>query len=386
LVNAKQALQVFNAAIASQFGSLAAASDECSSLYINTHNCDTQRGSEAVTSVYLMADLQFGQLEVIPGFRYEHSDIDNTFWVIPEDASGNEEPGYFSKSHTTYDKPLPSIQLNYRPGDLTVYRASIWTSYVRPSMFQLGGGEQISVGDGTRSITLGNPKLKAIDAVNFDASGEWANHIGSSANVAVFYKALTHFTFSSVNGFTNAGSASTAADGVTTTISQPENGGAGHVYGLELTGRQLFQAMPAPFDGFGVAGNLTLERSSVNTKVVGLDKNERLLDQPDLSSNLQAFYQKGPYQVDLSYRYIGAYVAQYGTLGANSALDTWVRDNERVDLHLGYVTPVGVHVDFSIANLLDADSYVASIGKKNMIIPSYVNSGRTYVFQMSFAY
>jgi TonB-dependent receptor len=253
-------------------------------------------------------------------------------------------------------------------------------------MFQLGGGEQISVGDGTRSITLGNPKLKAIDAVNFDASGEWANRIGSSANVAVFYKALTHFTFSSVNGFTNAGSASTAADGVTTTISQPENGGAGHVYGLELTGRQLFQAMPAPFDGFGVAGNLTLERSSVNTKVVGLDKNERLLDQPDLSSNLQAFYQKGPYQVDLSYRYIGAYVAQYGTLGANSALDTWVRDNERVDLHLGYVTPVGVHVDFSIANLLDADSYVASIGKKNMIIPSYVNSGRTYVFQMSFAY
>lgn len=392
LVNQRALFNYFYQKVAAE-GGLKALSDQCDSLYVNTYNCDTQSGTEATTSVYLMGTIKVGQVEIIPGFRFEHTDITNRYWDTPEDTNGNELPGYFTSDHTTYNKPLPSIQVNYRPSDFTVYRASIWTSYVAPSMFQLGGGEQVSNSDGgpanggTTSITEGNPNLKTVDALNLDASGQWTNAHGGSATVAVFYKSLDHYIYDSINGFTNSGTPTvTSANGGFTSISKPENGGAAHLDGLELSGQQKFKDLPAPFDGIGVSGNVTLEHSSVNTESPGLSSNERITNQPDVAANGQVFYEKGPYQFALSYRYTGDYVAAYGTFGGSSSLDTWVHANEQVDLHMGYVTPWGVKLDAAISNLLDADTYVASIGRTSNVIPSFVDTGRIYTFHVGYSF
>jgi TonB-dependent receptor len=392
LINQRTLFKFFDQKVASE-GGLPALSDQCDSLYVNTYNCDTQSGTEATTSIYLMATFKVGQLEIIPGFRFEHLDITNRYWETPQDANGNELPGFFTSDHTTYNKPLPSLQLNYRPSDFTVYRASVWTSYTPPSMFQLGGGEQVSVSDGgpanggSTSITEGNPNLKTVDALNLDASGEWTNTHGGAGMVAVFYKSLDHYIYDSINGFTNSNSATvSSANGGFTTISKPEDGGAAHLFGLELSGRQKFQDLPAPFDGIGVSGNVTLEHSSVNTESPGLSSNERITNQPDVAANGQLFYEKGPYDFALSYRYTGDYVAAYGTFGDSSSLDTWVHANEQVDLHMGYTTPWGVKLEASIANLLDADTYVASIGRTSNTIPSFVDTGRIYTFRVGYSF
>jgi TonB-dependent receptor len=378
LVNQAALFTNFYAA-AAKAGGLDAFNDICNSNFVvDNTNCNTQRGIEQVTSAYVSGELMWNGVQIIPGLRFEHTDIHNSFYVFGlEDSKGNDIPGNFAKNSTTYDKILPSLAINYRPNGLTVYRAGIWTSYVKPSMFQLGGGDQISyTADGGESITQGNPNLKTLDAVNYDASGEWRNTFGGYAEAAVFYKSLSHFFYDSVDAYTNQ------TTDLTTHISTPENGGTGYVYGLELTGRQKFTGMPTPFDGFGLSGNLTLERSGVHTDVPGLDSTERLQDQPNTAANAQLFYEKGPISAQLSYRYTGDYVSGYGVIGdgglATSQLDSWVKSNTRVDLHLAYRLPVGVRMDFSISNLLDTVGYYSTIGKNTDVLPTIVNSGRTF--------
>jgi TonB-dependent receptor len=384
-------------------GGIQSFSDNCGSLYVNTYNCDTQSGTEAVASAYVQANLKFGDLQVIPGLRFEHTDIVNHFWDEPTNTSGQEIPGHFASDSSTYNEPLPSLFFNYRPNDQTVYRASITRTYVRPSMFQLGGGEQVSFSDGgptaggSESITLGNPKLKALTATNLDASGEWVNNHGSAFEVAGFYKEINNFIFSTVNGYTNANSvvnqvtasnAVAASSGSTgeITVTTPINGKSGSVYGLELTGSQKFIDMPAPFDGFGISGNVTLERSDVNTGLAGLSTHERLLNQADLYANGQFFYEKGPYHVDLSYNYSGPYVASYGSLTGSSQTDTWAQAHSELDLHASYMTPWKVRFEASISNLTDEDSSVYTIGKNTYTIPDYTIVGRTYYFKASYAF
>ncbi len=370
-------LAAFNQAVAAG-GGLSNFTDACGdNLAINNDNCNTQRGFETIFSGYLLANLNFNNVEVTPGARFEHSYIKNYFWVVPQDSAGNELPGSFGSSHSSYDKILPSLQINYRPNRNAVYRASVSTSYVRPAFFQLGGGEQIqnsgggASNGGTTSITIGNPNLKAIDSVNFDASGEWTNGRYASASIGVFYKKLSNFLYSQVNSFTNAVS---STDNGSTTITKPLNGGDGYVEGIEIAGRLQFRSMPAPFDGFGVGGNVTLEKSSVHLSATS-GTTERLLNQPDFSANALLFYDKGPLQADLTLNHTGAYVSQYNDIGS---IDRWVQANDRVDLHLGYTTPLKIRFDFGVANLLNTASYIATVGKSSSTIPSIILTGRTY--------
>jgi TonB-dependent receptor len=373
----------FNNAVASG-QSLDSIIDTCSNLVINNQNCDTQHGTETVYAVYALANLKIADIELTPGARFEHTTIKNTFWTTPTDNNGNELPGYFANDSSHFNKFLPSIQVNYRPNAFSVYRASISTSYVRPSLFQLGAGEQISISDSGTSETRthGNPNLHAIDAVNYDVSGEWTNNQFASASLGAFYKSFTNFTYSQVNNYTNPQGTTGTQNGISITDITPTNGGNGYVEGLEAAGRIQFKMMPKPFDGFGLGGNVTLEHSSVHLSATS-SATERLLNQPDFTANALLFYYTGPFSADVTLVHTGAYVAQYNDIGT---LDKWVQANNKVDLHLGYKTPFGAKVDFGVANLLNTASYHVTVGRYVDTIPTYVFSGRTFSLTLKYDY
>jgi TonB-dependent receptor len=387
-VNAGKALALFNSNIAQNFGALANAIDGCATLYVNNYNCDTQHGIDTTAAVYLMARLDWGDFELTPGFRYETRLIDNHFWFLPQPNTAEESPGSFTGDHTVYAEPLPSLALTYRPQAYTTYRASVSASYAPPAMYQLGGGIQIQTtgggasAGGVTTITQGNPELKAVQSINIDLSGEWARVAGGQASAAVFYKALSHYIYDSTDAFSNATSIQTGD----LVVSEPHNGGAGWVGGLELAGRQRLVALPAPWRGLGVSAALTLERSRVTTLAAGLSPKERLLNQPDLDTNAQVFFEHGGGGLYLSYRYTGPYVAQYGALGPASALDTWVRGAERLDLTGAFMPWGRLKVIAGVSNILNDISYHATIGEHSETIPSYVFSGRTYFLKTKWMY
>jgi len=388
IVSAGKATALFNSNIAQNFGGLANAIDGCASLYVNNYNCDTQHGAETRTSAYVMGRLQSANWEVSAGFRYDYTLVQNRFWILPYPNTSLETPGYFASNHTIYLEPLPRLALTYRPQAFVVYRGAIWASYSPPAMYQLGGGTQIgstggSATDGGATTVLeGNPNLKPVQALNVDISGDWANTRGGQVSAAGFYKALRHYIYESIDAFSDA----TPTETGDVVITQPHNGGAGDVYGLELSGRQRFAGPSSLWTALDLTAALTLEQSRVNTLEPGLSPHERLLDQPDIDANFQATYTKGAGSVSLNYRYTGAYVAQYSTLGASSALDTWVRSAERLNLVAVYHPASRFKMTFSMSNILNDVSYHATIGQHSETIPSLVYSGRTYVLTTKWLY
>ncbi|HXP00014.1 MAG TPA: TonB-dependent receptor, partial [Luteibacter sp.] len=356
--------------------------DTCGALDFNNYNCDTMRGTEAVTAAYAMATIQQGPLEIIPGVRFEHTSIHNTFWTTPTDADGNELPGYFDNNRTIYNEPLGSLFINYRPNGNVVYRASFWQSYTRPAFVQLGGGSQINISQGVTTITRGNPNLSPIKSNNVDLAAEWTTERGGYVSLSGFYKKLRNYIYDSGGGQANP---DTVGEGTVLTKT-PTNGGDGKVYGLEATWRQKFQDLPAPFDGLGFSVNATRQNSKVDLGRDGFD-NERLQSAPQRMANAELFYEKNGFSLNLSYHYTGSYLSTYDFLNqGNPWDDLWIRPIRRVDLHAGYQFNNGFQLDLQVSNLTKQYQYWSHIGRNSLANSDIVDAGMTTLFTVKYAF
>jgi TonB-dependent receptor len=358
-------------------GATDATIDTCGSNPINSYNCNTQKAKEDVTAGYIMADFQVGNLEIIPGFRYEHTDIYNVFWVTPVDDDGNALTGHFGTNHAIFNKALPSIFANYRPNSRSVYRAAVWTSYVRPPFLQLGGGSNTNIthnGDITVvTVTQGNPNLKPVTALNFDASGEWDFGRGTHLMLAGFYKKLHHYIYDAGSSLGNLNPSGTEG----TITNAPSNGGSGKVYGIEIQARQKFSFLKAPFDGLGVAGNFTRQWTKVDP-FHDPARVDRIQNAPNYMANASIFYEKGPVTLELNYDYTGSYIANYDQLSQKATWDDlWVRPVGKLDLHAGYEFNNHLKVDLSVSNMLNTETYWSHIGRHSLAVSDIVNSGTT---------
>jgi TonB-dependent receptor len=342
--------------------------DSCDSSlsYEDNLNCNTQRGSERVAAGYALAHLQAGDLELIPGIRYEHTSIENTYWVRRNDGG----VGAFESNHTRYNEVLPNVLANYRPTQNSVYRAALWWSYTRPAFVQLGGGAQVDVGDTTTTITMGNPNLKPVEAINADLSAEWKIAPGGYLSVGGYYKHLSNYLYDSGSGYQNG--TELPENNIITVM--PQNGGSGDVYGLELQFRKKFVEAPGLLGGFGIGGSLTRQWSKVD---IGGGTQKRIQNAPEVLGDAQIFWEHGRFSIDMIYHYTGEYVSNYGALGLDSWDDMWVRPIKTVDLHAGVDLGGGVRVDASVANLFGAYTYWAHIGRNSLALSDVVDSGAT---------
>nr|WP_166770584.1 TonB-dependent receptor [Xanthomonas arboricola] len=357
--------------------------DTCgSAFYVNNYNCNTMRGTEAVSAAYATATFTVGNLDIVPGVRFEHTGIDNTFWVSPVDADGNEIVGYFDHNHTSYNEPLPSVFLTWRPDLRTAYRASLWTSYTRPAFVQLGGGSQIDISNGVTTITQGNPDLKPIESTNLDLSGEWSTERGGFFSLAGFYKQLRNYIYDAGSAQANG---NTTGSG-TVLYHMPTNGGDGKIYGVELSARQKFQDLPAPFDGLGISANATRQHARADLGLAGFD-NEHMQSAPSAMANLELFYEHNGFSLNLSYHFSSSYLLGYDFLHEGAPWnDLWARPTRRVDLHTGYRFDNGVSMDLSISNLTKEYSYWAHVGRNNLAISDIVDAGSTALFTVKYAF
>jgi len=341
--------------------------------------CNTQKGREAVTSGYAMANFHVNDLEVMPGLRYEHSEIRNIFWQDNYNALGVWQDGSFASSNTIYNEILPSVFVNWRPDDASLYRASFWTSYTRPAFVQLASGSAVTRNDAFTAVTKGNPNLKPVEALNFDASGQWSNEIGGYVQATAFAKLLSNYLYNSGSDYVNA------ASGSLTHVVQPENGGSGHVYGVELEFRQKLEELNEVLSGVTLGGNFTRNWTRVN---LGANTNlhaERIQNAPDIMANIQLSYDRSNLQFDLLWHYSGEYVSRYDVLSLNAGWDhEWMRPMQRVDLHMGYDFGNSIRIDGSVSNLLDDITYWAHVGHHSTAISDIADTGRTLLLTLKY--
>lgn len=348
--------------------------DTCGVLAVNNYNCDTQEGEENVSAAYISGRFVTEHLEIVPGLRFEHSDLQNTYWLIPYD-NAVEQPGGWRQSQSHYEAWLPSVFMTWH-GAGGEFRFGLWQAYARPSFVQLAGGAKTTVTNGVTTITQGNPDLKPVTAINLDLSGTWRTQ-NQRFTLNLYGKRLQDYLFD--YGTTP----DTSTDGQTGTIRyiQPRNGGKGQVMGVEVEiEHNLSDRLTA-----GLA--LTGQHTQVDLGSDALGRRKPIQNAPGVLASGTLRYTGPSWSGDVIYSYTLTYLSVYNTLGATGTWDdTWVRPHHDVNLHLGYRVSPNVHIDASLSHVLGGYSYWAHVGKHALNISDVIQSGQTLNVSLKYTF
>jgi iron complex outermembrane recepter protein len=167
------------------------------------------------------------------------------------------------------------------------------------------------------------------------------------------------------------------------TITQPQNGKNAKLYGMEFGVIKSFQGLIAPFDGFGVEGNVTYQHSSADSgQPSRMGRKQPLVDAPNLLYNASLTYQKYGIEAKLSYSYRGKYIEQL----RDNGVDKWVQHNRSVDLHTRYNINTHLALDFDVSNLFNDWKYYTSRGPDPAYQKDYMEPGRTFLWRASYIF
>jgi iron complex outermembrane receptor protein len=235
----------------------------------------------------------------------------------------------------------------------------------------------------------GNPLLKPMESVQFDASLEWYFSDVGSLTVSYFYKDLKNFF---INGayyreFTNP------VTGVSKDVfvSGPQNGGDGEMEGFEIAYQQFFDMLPAPFDGFGVQANYSYIKArgvpNENLDPTNPDLTSDaynfddlpLQGQSDHTANFVAMYDKNDWSVRLAYNWRSKYLLT--SRDVITGLPVYNDDLGFLDGSIFYNINDNIQVGFQAVNLLDTQTRtLMQIDSKLQVGRSWFVNDRRYTF------
>ena len=252
---------------------------------------------EDIYAGYLQASYRLGDFIVLGGVRYEHTKVASN---AVRQASGVLTPVSNSGS---YDNWLPSVHLQWKPRHDFIVRAA-WTNTIgRPDYSSLAASENLTFDGAQARLSRGNPALKPRESEGFDISAEFYPRDGL-ISVALFSKSIKNEIFT-LTGIENLD----IGRGVeAVVVSTPRNAETAKIKGLEFAIQQAFTFLPAPFDGFGFNGNLTLLDTEFAFRTTAGRRVTGLFQQPDITTNESIYYQSGPFEARVSHNYIGGFL------------------------------------------------------------------------------
>ena len=320
--------------------------------------------TEKVAGAYARADyaFQLGSVNVTGnvGIRYVHTDQvasgTLTFGATPTPASFPQK----------FNNWLPSFNLRAELTPSLIGRLAASRVLTRPNMTQ--SAPQISVSTDAPTASGGNPALKPFLASQVDGSLEWYFRRNASLTGALFYKAMDDYiTAQNVNiDIPGRG---------TVLLSTQVNGGDAKVYGVEAAYNQVFDFLPAPFDGLGfqasythtsVQSSYTAGARPILNQLIGLSKN---------SFNVVGFYDKGPISARLSYVWRDKYLSSNGSTAQSS---TYVAPFGSLDGNLSFRVTPKMTVSVEAINIAGARSY--SYNETELRYGEIQYYGRTLLF------
>jgi TonB-dependent receptor len=279
-----------------------------------------QDDSEDVYAGFAQYSATFGKLSLVGGLRVEATHA--TYRANIQDDSGTITP---NSAKSDYTKVFPDVSLKYAVSDDLLLRAAFTTAIGRPGFNQITAAKSIDVAN--LVVTEGNPTLKPTVGHGIDLAAEFYTPKGGLLSLGLFYKAFDDYIISTVQrDVTDYPDPRLAGQSVE--VDSFQNIGSAHVEGIELNVRQPFTFLPAPFNGFGVEGNLTLLES--RGLVHQTDTAKTTLPQTSpTNANFALFYESGR----VSARIAGSYVSRnLWAVGSAPATDLYSQPRFRLDL------------------------------------------------------
>ncbi len=295
--------------------------------------------TENIYAGYAQYQGKIGNLNVLAGVRVEHTQGTYRGIVVTTDADGNDSLAPTARK-SNYTNVFPTVQLRYDIMPDLVARATYSTGIGRPGFLQLQSGA--SVDQGALAVSVGNPELKPTTVNAFDAALEYYLPNAGILAVGVFDKEFKNYVLGRVQR-----SVDYLGDGNLYTVNSYSNVGSSHARGFEAQYSQKFAMLPAPFDGFGVLGNVTY----VNSRVEIRPGEFSLL--PGTSKwtwNAAAFYEAHGLQLRVAAQRVSA--AIFGVGGA-TGLDVFQDARTTLDVTSSYAISDRIGVYFNARNLLN---------------------------------
>jgi TonB-dependent receptor len=215
--------------------------------------------------------------------------VENRIVTLSEPTSTS-----FNNDYTEF---LPSANFRYdldEDGDLLL-RVGYSETITRPTISSLSTRISYSTNVGAERVSASNPNLKPFKSKNYDASLEWYFNDVGSLTFAAFVKDLDSF-------LTVSTEPTTILD-VEFGDTRPRNGGKGDIKGYEIAYQQIFDTLPAPFDGLGIQANYTNIDSSADYSDLGNSEELTLEGLSEHNANLIAFYEKDAIKIRFAYNY-----------------------------------------------------------------------------------
>ncbi len=315
-----------------------------------------------ITSLFLMADFEYGVMWGNAGLRYVDTDINTVAPTYEKEGSTVVARLEDANISSGYDNLLPSINLNFNLMEDLILRTAYNETFVRPNMRAASPESRVEFEESGDSVTATLPGtlLKPFEAQSFDVSLEWYNGKSGMISLAYYDKNIDNYfvrenicepidgydfgdlTYDSAANTCTSGGTSELNPGANVDITAYVNSDATiNVRGLELSLQQKFDFLPAPFDGFGGVFNYT--KSDQDSDVAADEDPVEIYGISDNSYNLIAYYETSDWGVRFSYNWRSDYDilatnTLYGegisTVKAPSRLDTSIYYHVTDDLTL----------------------------------------------------
>ncbi|RYV01495.1 TonB-dependent receptor [Shewanella sp. OPT22] len=332
--------------------------------------------TEDLTAAYIMGTVDFDQLKVIGGLRYENVDWKSQGYKFNED-----EEFIASNSSRSEDHLLPSIHVRYDFSENTIFRASWTNTITRPTFDQIAPGFLLEIDEEEddetgeveviREAEFGNPDLKSLESMNVDMSLEhYFDGIGL-LSVGGFYKDIENFIYEADlagrSEYVNYKKALTFV-----------NGNDADLYGFELAYVQEFNFLPEPFNDLLINTNITYTDS--NAEIQWFDDGELLArdiplpSQSDLSANFSIGYENAYTSVWLSAAYKSEYLQEVTEID-DEKYDMYEDDHLQWDFVAKAHVTEAMTVYFKAINITDEPFY--SYAGSRRFNNQYEEYGRT---------
>jgi iron complex outermembrane receptor protein len=408
---------------------------------------------------YFMAEFQLGEKSsVITGARYEQTEFSSDgYLAIRNDRFAETDNAENSNldiaiplidTQKSYSDLLPSIHYRYELAEDTLVRASLWTSFTRPSFDQsrafgeivgrvvlcnpetlvcndnppANGGvinsqQQITTAAGTpfalasgNTLNIGNPNLVAMTATNFDTSISWYGENGDHWQVAAFYKDIDDFIVD-VRGASltvdqlplqlpldQIQQFSVANNLLIDRVNFATNGDSAKVYGVELSYSKYFES------GFFIQSNMTLMDSKAKVGDTLRIGSIKLPEQADETINFSFGWEGEELSARLIANYRGEILKRVGSCNADAITadaglgyaencrtwaDVYQDASATLDFKATYQVNKALQFSLDMTNLTDHTDVFYFKGNESSggkVLFTSEDYGRTYLLGVSYKF
>lgn len=286
---------------------------------------DEFEATENIVAGYIMATINYHDLKIIGGGRYEYTAMDYSGNQLIYGEDDSEETSTVSDTDN-YGGFYPMLQLRYQLTSNLNLRAGVSRTLARPNYEDLVPYEEINVED--QEVERGNPALEPYHATNLDFMIEQYLTPGGLLSAGVFYKEVGNYIVDML---------SVEDEGLYAgyDVEKPENASDARIFGIELHGQQQLSFLPGVLKGLGLYANYTY--TNTNLKVPGQDRETPIPGQIPHSANVAIMYDQFGFSGTISLHYQDRIIDDFG---ATAADDEYFGKRTQIDIQASQqITP-----------------------------------------------